>query len=379
MTIHCHHFEPFVLEAKNAVVNVEHVSDTEIVLNVEHKNNAYRVRITPNSLECECKTFEALRKGKYDGRKVILDDFPTLCIHLEAAMQHAKEAGLLPSTPALSLHHHEAEELTPFQKNLRKALNEYTQKWVDRLASAYKKQGGSYIPLLVGPSDMGKTYIMAQVAGELGRRLVSISGMPSFSDDIAVGLDTRAVKRRGPIAEAFERARDGENVLLAIDEVRRFPRTVQDMLVAGIQVIPAHHAQTAGLPVNEPVRMLQSPLYGLLWAPVSKLYIIMGTNPWGTPFDPAFLRRVYPVHIEWDKNVIKSFGLSEPISTFVEHTHGMTKETEFGMPIGISVLLQMRTPDDTEPIRTYMQRLRLLDPIVYDALSGISLTMGIKP
>lgn len=367
-----HHYDQFVTEAQKLSVTVKHSGSNEVALTVRDADAEHEVVLTPIGVSCDCTLYTmALSKGRYDGHRVVKGGTPTLCVHLEAAIRHAIASGLVSFDHDLARQCDE-RELTPFQKNLRTALNEYTRKWAEKLVAGYEKENGNYIPLLVGPSDVGKTYIMAETANALNRRLVTISGMPSFADDIAVGIDTRAIKRRGPIAEAFERARDGEDVLLAIDEVRRFPKTVQDMLIAAVQIVPVHHVRMMGLNVNEPVRMLQSPLYGLIWAPARKLYIAMGTNPWGTAFDPAFLRRVHPHQITWDDETVRSFGIGGNVRAFIVHTHKMARETEFGMPIGISVITNMSHPTDIEPLKVYMKRLWLLDPIVAEALHGIA-------
>jgi hypothetical protein len=121
------------------------------------------------------------------------------------------------------------------------------------------------IPFLLGPTGVGKTSAVRLVATRNGWGFEEVTGSESWADADLLGLRTDHLEQPGVLARAFARARAGETVLLFIDEATRFNSRAHDLFMRPFQPTPVSVACAMGLPVAEPVRLAEAPLWGVEW------------------------------------------------------------------------------------------------------------------
>jgi hypothetical protein len=95
------------------------------------------------------------------------------------------------------------------------------------------------IPFLVGPTGSGKTSAVRLVGVRNGWGFEDVTGSESWADADLLGLRTDHQEQPGVFARAFARAREGETVLLCIDEVTRFNSRAHDLFLRPFQATPA--------------------------------------------------------------------------------------------------------------------------------------------
>jgi len=234
------------------------------------------------------------------------------------------------------------------------------------------------VPFLIGPTGCGKTSAVRLVATRNAWGFEEVSGSPSFADaDLAGVKMAGGVELAGPFARAFRRARDGEVVLLFIDEFLRFNTRAQDILVRPLLPTPPSVAQAMGIRTDELVRLLEAPLWGVEWAPCSRARLAIACNPWGSVLDPAVVRRVTPVPVAFAPAVARLF--TTPIQNAIEASWKAVQGGQLPLPIEYQALTTAEAPDDRRFLAAYFGRLGAIDPAAAEGfrkvLQGIGVTV----
>ena len=169
---------------------------------------------------------------------------------------------------------------------------------VERLADQVQAVlGANAIPFLIGPTGCGKTSCARLCALRKGWGFEEVAGSATFADADLVGLRTDKRELPGIFARAFSRAREGEHVMLFIDEALRFNTRALDILMRPLQTVPPKLARSMGIITDEPLRLVEAPLWGIEHAPATHVHIVLAANPWGSAVDPALIRRVEPIAV----------------------------------------------------------------------------------
>ncbi|NLE58054.1 MAG: AAA family ATPase, partial [Planctomycetes bacterium] len=234
------------------------------------------------------------------------------------------------------------------------------------------------VPFLIGPTGCGKTSAVRLVATRNAWGFEEVSGSPSFADaDLAGVKMAGGVELAGPFARAFRRARDGEVVLLFIDEFLRFNTRAQDILVRPLLPTPPSVAQAMGIRTAEFVRLLEAPLWGVEWAPCSRARLAIACNPWGSVLDPAVVRRVTPVPVAFAPTVARLF--TTPVQNAIEASWKAVQGGQLPLPIEYQALTTAEAPDDRRFLAAYFGRLGAIDPAAAEGfrkvLQGIGVTV----
>lgn len=234
------------------------------------------------------------------------------------------------------------------------------------------------VPFLIGPTGCGKTSAVRLVATRNAWGFEEVSGSPSFADaDLAGVKMAGGVELAGPFARAFRRARDGEVVLLFIDEFLRFNTRAQDILVRPLLPTPPSVAQAMGIRTDEFVRLLEAPLWGVEWAPCSRARLAIACNPWGSVLDPAVVRRVTPVPVAFAPAVARLF--TTPVQNAIEASWKAVQGGQLPLPIEYQALTTAEAPDDRRFLAGYFGRLGAIDPAAAEGfrkvLQGIGVTV----
>ena len=231
------------------------------------------------------------------------------------------------------------------------------------------------IPFLLGPTGVGKTSAVRLVAQRHGWAFEEVAGSPSFADSDLVGLRTDHMEVPGVFARAFQRAREGETVLLFLDELTRFNTRALDILMRPLQVTPAEIARAMGLAWGD-IRLVEAPLWGQDWAPAENVKIVLAANPWGAQLDPALVRRVYPLPTEFSDNVLDFFA--DPVRGAIRASWEAVESGQIALPMEYQLLLTAKSPDDASIITPYLHKLRALDPASAEGFEVILNGLGIR-
>lgn len=235
------------------------------------------------------------------------------------------------------------------------------------------------VPFLIGPTGGGKTSAVRLVATRNAWGFEEVSGSPSFADaDLAGVKMAGGVELAGPFARAFRRAREGEVVLLFIDEFLRFNTRAQDILVRPLLPTPPSVAQAMGIRTAEFVRLLEAPLWGVEWAPCARAKLALACNPWGSVLDPAVVRRVTPVPVAFAPAVARLF--TTPVQNAIEASWKAVQGGQLPLPIEYQALTTAEAPDDRRFLAAYFGRLGAIDPAAAEGfrkvLQGIGVTVA---
>jgi hypothetical protein len=240
------------------------------------------------------------------------------------------------------------------------------------------------VPFLIGPTDCGKTSAVRRVAVRNSWRFEPIEGCESFADADLVGIVLNGQDKPGPFARAFGRAREGlqearerqQKVLLFLDEVTRFNTRALDILMTPLLPTPAEVARLMGIESDEDVRYIEAPIWGREWAPVRLVPLAMACNPWGSPLDPATVRRVIPVEVDFAADVANLFR--SPLKDAITTSWQAVKEGRLPLPIGYKTLRMAQAPDDRTFLPLYLTRLSAVDRAAGEGYRKILEGMGIQ-
>lgn len=307
------------------------------------------------AVECTCRDWRV--RGRNRSPKMA-------CKHVIALALEADERedldDLVASPPAnLDLHPPPRGEdgLTPFGQQVADTIAaavETQAELVERLIDAGE------VPFLLGPTGVAKTSSVREVATRNAWSFEEIAGSPSFADADLVGTKMQGgVRIPGPFARAFERARGGETVLLFLDEFTRFNRRAQDILMRPLLPTSRDVANAMNIPAKADVRLIEAPLWGVEWAPVEQVKIVIAANPWGSQIDPALVRRVYPVEVSFSEEAADLF--EDDLAEAIRLSWKATRGGELPLPIEYGALTRAQGPDDSSILVRYFHRLRAVD------------------
>jgi len=243
-----------------------------------------------------------------------------------------------------------------FQRKVSGAIGRAVARLADQV-EAVLQRGGT--PLLVGPTGVGKTSAVRLLAVRNGWAFEEIAGSPSFADADLVGLRMADRDVPGVFARAFERARGGETVLMFLDEFTRFNTRAQDILMRPLLPVPAEVAQAMQIVTDEPLRMVEVPLWGMDWAPAAGVHVVLACNPWGSTLDPALVRRAAPIEVAFDAAVADLFD--KPIVDVVKASWKAAADGQTPLPIEYQALASAAGSDDTGFVADYLTRLAVVD------------------
>jgi hypothetical protein len=232
------------------------------------------------------------------------------------------------------------------------------------------------IPFLIGPTGCGKTSAARLVATRNRWGFEEVTGSESFADADLLGLRTDHMEQPGIFARAFRRAREDETVLVLLDEMTRFNVRCQDVLMRPFQSTPVPVARAMGLEVNEPIRLVEAPLWGIEWAPVSRVHLVLAANPWGSVLDPALVRRVWPLPVDLDETVVQLFDAA--LADAIRASWNAVRQGELPLPIEYQALARARHPGDTAILRAYLVRLGAVDKAAADGFRTVLEGMGLQ-
>jgi hypothetical protein len=240
------------------------------------------------------------------------------------------------------------------------------------------------VPFLIGPTDCGKTSAVRRVAVRNGWRFEPVEGCESFADADLVGIVLDGKDKPGPFARAFSRARETlrearagqQRVLLFLDEATRFNQRALDIIMTPLLPTAAEVARLMGIDTDEDVRYIEAPIWGREWAPLRLVPMVMACNPWGSPLDPATVRRVIPVEVDFASDVANLFR--SPLKDAITTSWQAVKEGRLPLPIGYKTLRMAQAPDDRTFLPLYLARLRAVDRAAGEGYQKILEGMGIR-
>jgi hypothetical protein len=230
-------------------------------------------------------------------------------------------------------------------------------------------------PIMVGPTGCGKTS-----ASKIVRRLVSawknrpvgfetISGLETYGDADLFGLITVEGRIKSIIARGFERARNGELVIMFIDELLRFDKRVQNSFMEAVLPISAEDARAMGIDTDVPVYRTEAPQWGVEVAPAENIIWIFGTNPWGSTIDAAFARRVDAHFVSYSEDVLKHIT-DQSLVDFVKLTWELNQAGTLKLPVEYQQLASMKNGSDRTFLTRYMNKLKFADMNEYSIVSS---------
>lgn len=265
------------------------------------------------------------------------------------------------STPAAAPH-------PPFANRIAGAIDET----ISRIAGQVREildQG--LVPLLVGPTGSGKTSAIRRVAQSLDCRLVEHAGADSYTNSDLVGvMMPSGLRLPGPVAQALGQARElGEPVLLFLDEFTRYHMRAQESLMRLLLPIGPEVVKALGIEYDGAVRATSAPFWGDEWAPAEAVHIALACNPWGTPLDPALVRRTVPVMVEFALDVADLFDAR--LATAIKLSWTGTQDGTLPLPLEYGELVRAESPNDTKILERYRSRLTVLDPAARTAFDAL--------
>ncbi|MBP7962604.1 MAG: AAA family ATPase [Caldilineaceae bacterium] len=261
----------------------------------------------------------------------------------------------------------------PFREQVRRAIG----RAIDALsAQVYTALAAGEVPFLIGPTGCGKTSAVRALALDRGWGFEEITGSASWADADLVGLRTDHMELPGVFARAFQRGRNGEELLLFLDEATRFNIRAMDLLMRPLQATPAAIARSMGLPAQGEVRLVEAPLWGLEWTPLEKVRLVLAANPWGAAIDPALIRRVWPIRVELDTAVASCFD--NRLADAITASWSAVANGELPLPVEYQGLSSAAHPGDTSILTAYLLRLSVIDPAAAEGFKTVVKGIGLS-
>lgn len=223
------------------------------------------------------------------------------------------------------------------------------------------------LPYMRGPTGCGKTTAVEILTTDiLHCRLIHHTGAHTWADADLIGLRMPGgIVIDGPIARAFSFARNGEKTVIFLDEFTRNNERIVQLLMTAVQRKSAEQMLARGIDTDgQAAYLMEAPVYGEIWAPADNIVWVLGANPWGTKTDPAWGRRVYPIDVTYDLDVLKAFdsGFAEKVKMIWD----MNTQEVLSLPIEYQQLSRAHDDNDEAVFKNYLNRLRLVDPEQYD-------------
>ena len=257
---------------------------------------------------------------------------------------------------------------TGFQQRVSKRIAGAIMKTAKRLLDMI---ADGLVPIMLGPTGTGKSSSARYLAQLLSAGYEEVCLNSSFTEADLYGIQVNATTRiEGVIARAFRRARAGEVMVVNIDEFYRANRRIQDLFMGLLLPVDPATARSRGIETSEPVFIGESAVWGVEWAPCSKIKWIMGANPWGQVIDPAFARRVQPIAVTFDPDVLAPFA-----TTFAEKIKGiweLVDQNILPLPIEYGQLSRARNDHDECIFPSYLDKLAMIDNSPQKTLMSIA-------
>jgi hypothetical protein len=328
-----------------------------------------QVSITP---ACTCKDW--LESGGWTEKR--------LCKHLLAlAMKTNIPASMENLEPEAFVPHTDPAPAAPAAKPSKKAKQQsFSEQISEAIGAAIADIAAQtkaildegLVPLLVGPTGCGKTS-----AQSLSCRLVEHAGSDAYTDSDLVGvMMPSGLRLPGPVAQALGHAREmGEPVLLFLDEFTRYHLRAQESLMRLLLPIGADVAASLGIDHNGAIRATSAPFWGDEWAPADQVHIALACNPWGTPLDPALVRRTVPVQVQFAAPVMKLF--EKRLQSAIAISWKGTVDGTLPLPLEYGELARAESPDDDRILARYKARLTVLDLAAGQAFDALMKSAGV--
>jgi hypothetical protein len=333
-------------------------------------------RVTP---VCTCADW--LQSGGWTEKRpckhllalAIVTDIPPILQPMKPEAHVAQEQkGDVAAQPAASTS--AAAPEPPFGDRIASAIDQTISRIADQVKEILDQ---GYVPLLVGPTGSGKTSAIRRVAQSLDCRLVEHAGSDSYTDSDLVGvMMPSGLRMAGPVAQALGHARElGEPVLLFLDEFTRYHMRAQESLMRLLLPIDPEVVRSYGIEHDGAVRATSAPFWGDEWAPADTVHIALACNPWGTPLDPALVRRTVPVMVEFAIEVADLFDVR--LATAIKLSWAGTQDGTLPLPLEYGELVRASSPDDAQVLDRYRLRLTVLDPAARTAFDALLKGSGV--
>jgi hypothetical protein len=263
------------------------------------------------------------------------------------------------------------------QETIHARIGQAIDKWARELEAEIRDSYPDDVWLLYGPSGTGKTSAINQLALNMQCGIEFLAGSDSWADSDLVGFanPTNSERIPGVIGRAFARARNGENVILFLDEFLRFNRRAHDILMRAIHPTSAAIGRAMGIDTTEDLYIAESPLWGIEYAPVNRIAWVAATNPWGIIPDSAMIRRMIPLPGEFSASVLAP--LSAQMRDVILATWAGVADGSLPLAIEYQAISRMTEPDDSSILIPYIRRLALIDQPAADAMRDICSACGI--
>jgi predicted nucleic acid-binding Zn finger protein len=247
---------------------------------------------------------------------------------------------------------------------------------IDQVVSALAKEvveilETGRVPFLVGPTGTGKTSAVSKAALMLDARFYESAGSDAWTDSDLVGVKMpNGDLMPGPIGAAMMHAQMmGEQVLIFLDEFLRFSPRAQESLMRVLQPKSMEIASAMGIDYHGPIRVTSAPFWGETWAPAEFVHICLAANPWGTIPDPALLRRVEPINVEFSQMVLSLFkGKAQDA---IKISWQGVADGSLPLPIEYSQLARAKDEEDLSFLDQYLARVRVIDPAAEKAFATL--------
>lgn len=260
----------------------------------------------------------------------------------------------------------EAQAVANASKTFKEKVAAIRDRQLDHVANlilAILDAGDFPHPFLSGAPGLGKTGGMATAAIKRGWLFETESGSETKTSADLVGVRMSAgVVIEGVIARAFRRAKQEDRiVMIGLDEWPRFPQKAQDVLMQGLVPIPPATAKLMGIATDEPIYMVSEALWGVEWCPTRLIKWVLGGNPWGAAMDAAMADRIEVINLTFPGEMQNLFspGIRDSIKASWEGARPGNRNG-VSLPISIRACEAATGPDDTQIIRRYIDRLRLI-------------------
>ncbi len=365
-------------DIRAAQPNVESKTNGDTVVETTMHSYAVRWEITPRGddavIRPSCTCPDWADRGRYSN---------LLCKHLLSTAIHSGDLFAATSLKPISAdivfptkeEKQSVEQVEDFNECVRREISKAVSSLAENVLAVLKE---GYVPFLLGPTGVGKTSAIRQVALATQSLLIEHAGADSFTDSDLVGVEMPSGKRMpGPIGNALTHAREmGEPVLLFLDEFLRYNSRAQESLMRLLLPIPAEITRVMGISHDGAIRATSAPFWGDEWAPAESVSIVLAANPWGNVPDPALVRRTVPIMVGFDNSVAGLF--SQKTRAAVDLSWKGTADGSLPLPIEYGELARAHSADDPAILSRYTNRLMALDPAAAKGFETLLGNLGAK-